>query len=149
MKKQTISALCVEVRKQFGQEAVITVEHVTGRKDVVKEFRKEKVYLAGPQTNAPREYWLKAIETARRLREKGYDVWSPHESEIQNGFVPGQSIPKPFREYMAVDLPILLRSDIMAVLPDWRDSRGTNLEMFVAMECHMPVVTAEGLLEEE
>lgn len=79
-----------------------------------------------------------------RLRAAGHEVWSPAErDEQQDGFNPSADEAKPLRYYMLYDLPAVLHSDAVAVLPGWESSTGANLEVHVARVCGIPVLDAE------
>lgn len=101
-----------------------------------------RVYLAGPMRGLP-EYNFPAFHAAAKdLRERGYEVWSPAERDEQDGFNPetGEGL-RTFRDYMAVDLPAVLDSDAIVVLPAWEESQGARLETHVAREVGLPVLT--------
>jgi hypothetical protein len=77
---------------------------------------------------------------AADLRRHGYEVWSPAERDVdEDGFDPTKDQAKPLRYYMRFDLPAVLDSDLIAVLPGWEDSQGARLEVQVARECEIPV----------
>lgn len=88
-----------------------------------------RIYIAGPMTGLP-GLNLKAFKAAEeKLRKKGYDVFNPGTNP------PG----KTFRWYMAVDLPEVIHSDGLALLPGWEGSKGARLEKTVATECGLDV----------
>lgn len=103
-----------------------------------------KLYLAGPMRGIP-DYNFPAFHAAAaRLRAKGHEVWSPAERDEQDdGFNPSTDEAKPLRYYMLYDLPAVLRSDAVAVLPGWERSTGAQLEIHVARVCGIPVLNAE------
>jgi len=73
-------------------------------------------------------------------------VWSPAERDLhEDGFDPTKDKPRPFIEYMRHDLPAVLASGAVAVLPGWRKSKGARLEVYTAQECGLPVLDAESL----
>jgi hypothetical protein len=78
---------------------------------------------------------------AADLRDRGYEVWSPAEHDQDAGFVPttGEGL-RSLREYMRDDLPALLGSDKVVVLPGWEASEGARLEVHVAETCGIPVL---------
>lgn len=45
--------------------------------------------------------------------------------------------------YMKRTIPMLLQSEVMAVLPRWRESRGAMLEAFIASQLLIPVRDVE------
>lgn len=126
-----------------GQTQHGTVLDAIGKKGVVK------VYLAGPMRGLPEYNFPTFTKTAQALREKGYEVWSPHEDELDQGFNPRLDSPKTIKEYMARDLPAVLQSDVVALLPGWTNSEGTYIELFVARTCGIDVRLVEDLLADD
>ena len=99
------------------------------------------IYLAGPMTGIP-EYNFPAFQLAAAdLRGRGIDVWSPAEHDLANGFDPATDAAKPLRHYMEHDLPAVLASDAVVVLPGWEDSKGARLEVHTATACDIPVLS--------
>lgn len=105
-----------------------------------------KLYLAGPMRGIP-EYNFPAFHAAAKsLREQGHEVWSPAERDLQqDGFDPAKDKAHPIRYYMRYDLPAVLESDAVAVLPGWENSTGAKLEVHVARVCDIPVLRADTL----
>lgn len=105
-----------------------------------------KAYICGPMRGLP-EYNFPAFHAAAAdLRERGYVVDNPAEHDEGRGFDPktGEG-EKTFREYMAHDLPLVCASDVVVVLPGWRDSEGARLEVGVALALKILVLDYPGL----
>lgn len=65
---------------------------------------------------------------AYMLRSKGFTVWSPSEHDSY--------LKRSFAQCMTVDLNAIINScRKIALLPGWRDSLGSNTEVFVAFSC--------------
>lgn len=105
-------------------------------------MRGTHVYLAGPMRGLPNFNFPAFHAAAADLRDRGYEVWSPAEHDQAAGFVPttGEGL-KELRDYMLADLPEVLRSDLIVVLPGWEQSAGARLEVHVAHTCGIPVKT--------
>lgn len=88
---------------------------------------KELLYLAGPYRagngRTVRANIRAAEEWAVKLWRMGYVVFSPH---LNTAFMDGECSDETWLEG---DLVILERCDLMAVLPGWEDSFGTNQEI--------------------
>lgn len=98
------------------------------------------VYLAGPMRGLPLYNFPAFHDAAKRLREAGYEVWSPAERDLnEDGFDPATGVARTLREYMLHDLPAVLSSDMIVVLPGWEQSQGASLEVYVAKACEIPV----------
>jgi len=83
------------------------------------------------------------FEAADRLRRDGFDVWNPAEHDVQeDGFDPTTDKAKSFPYYMLRDLPEVMASDGIAVLPGWQQSKGASLEVRVATDCGLPIYDA-------
>lgn len=96
----------------------------------------KRLYLAGPMTGYPEYNFPLFNRAAKLLRELGYDVFNPAEN-TDNGEI--QSL----AYYMRLDIPALLASEAVVLLPDWQQSRGANLEVWIALDLDMPVYRAE------
>lgn len=96
-----------------------------------------RVYLAGPMTGIP-EYNFPAFHAATAdLRARGYDVWSPAESDAEHGGPEAAvaDLPNTFRR----DLDALLQLDALVLLPGWSRSQGALLERHAADVVGIPV----------
>lgn len=109
-------------------------------------MKNQKVYLAGPMRGYP-EYNFPAFHAAAaKLRERGLEVWSPAENDVnQDGFDPATDTAQPMRHYMKRDLPAVLDADMVCVLPGWEKSQGACLEVHVARTCGIPIFKADTL----
>ena len=96
----------------------------------------KRVYLSGPMTDLP-DFNFPAFEAAAtRFRALGFQVETPHER-----FGGRQDLPR--ATYMRGDIKDLLRPDLSAVivLPGWEHSTGARLEVAIAQEIGLPVLT--------
>ena len=99
----------------------------------------KKVYLAGPMSGYPSCNFREFERVTTKLREAGYEVFSPAEYDAKSGFNPDTDKQKPFKHYMQVDLPEVMNSDAVILLKGWEKSKGANLEVKVAKECDIPI----------
>ena len=95
-----------------------------------------RLYVAGPMTGYP-EFNYPAFRAAEReLREAGFEVLCPVDSEQHNP-TPGK--PQAWDWYMRHALRMVLDADGIALLPGWEDSRGATLEHHIGqslgLEC--------------
>lgn len=111
-----------------------------------------KLYLAGPMTGYP-EFNFPAFERAAfDLRRQGYDVWSPHESDLESAWKekhaatydpetgsPGAGVHESHRYFLAEDLRHVCAADAVAVLDGWEASLGARIETYVAFQLGIPV----------
>lgn len=98
-----------------------------------------RIYLAGPMRGYPRFNFDAFNAAAEFLRGMGYDVFSPAERDVQNGFNPDSDVAKPLSHYMAIDLPEVCKADALVLLKGWEASEGANIEVFnaLAMKKHV------------
>jgi hypothetical protein len=82
---------------------------------------------------------------AADLRARGHTVFNPAEADEAEGFNPLTDPHKPLKHYMEHDLAEVCQSDAVVVLPNWHDSQGAKLEVYVARECDVPVLDATTL----
>lgn len=98
-----------------------------------------RVYVSGKMTGLPDHGAAKFAEATSRLRAAGYTVISP--SEMDGGK------PLEWHEYLRRDLRLLSEVDAIALLDNWRDSRGAQLEVLVALRLGMKVIDAQTMEE--
>ena len=91
-----------------------------------------RLYLAGPMSGYPKHNFPLFDRVATRLRDMGYRVFNP--AENKDG---GKLRPRSF--YMRLDIPALIESEAVVVLPGWEHSRGASLEVWLAVDLDMPV----------
>ena len=101
-----------------------------------------KLYLAGPMRGYPEYNFPEFHAAAESLRIRGFEVWSPAERDEAEGFDPKNDEAQSIKHYMFYDLPAVMQSDAVAVLPGWADSAGARLEVFAAWTVGMPVFYA-------
>lgn len=106
-----------------------------------------KIYIAGPMSGIPQFNIPAFDEAAVRLREAGYDAVSPAElddpdtrvaalasvdGKMDKGALNGET----WGDFLARDVKLVADEiDAIALLPGWEDSRGAQLELFVAKMC--------------
>ncbi len=91
-----------------------------------------RLYLAGPMSGYAEHNFPEFNRVAALLRAEGYEVFNP--AENADG---GVRRPRSF--YMRRDIPALMDCDAIAALPDWQQSRGACLEMWIAIDLDMPI----------
>jgi nucleoside 2-deoxyribosyltransferase len=102
-----------------------------------------KIYLAGPMRGIAEFNFPAFRDGAKRLREMGYEVFSPAERDEAEGFDPTRDTPKSMDYYMRFDLPEVCRADAVAVLPGWEMSQGATLEVHVARKLGKEILSAD------
>jgi hypothetical protein len=115
-------------------------------------------YLAGPMTGIPQFNFPAFRDNAERLRQKGYDILSPHEQDslaVQaaawaspdgeldaNGQIAGET----WGDILARDVKLVADKVCgVLVLDGWHRSRGARLETFVAYLTGKPVLWAASM----
>lgn len=91
-------------------------------------------YVSGPisgRKNHNKEAFSKA---GKALADKGIFPLLPTDN------FHGASISSLRPKYMREDISLLMTSDVVVVLPDWKDSRGARIEVAIAQEIQIPVV---------
>ncbi len=104
-----------------------------------------KLYLAGKMTGVPQLNFPLFNSEAARLRALGYDIINP--AEINGGAdelaACATMTPEQLRAHwcncMRKDIAALVTCDGVAFLPGWQDSRGAQLENFIAVQLDMDV----------
>ena len=95
-----------------------------------------RLYLAGPMSGHAEYNFPLFNRVARLLREQGYEVFNPAENKDGD-----TRQPRSF--YMRLDIPALLESEGVVVLPGWERSRGASLEIWLAIDLGLPIYQCE------
>ena len=80
------------------------------------------------------------MRRARDLRKRGYRVVNPAELDKVK-------VCRTWEECLRRDLEFVVKCDAIATLPNWKRSKGANLEIHVGKELSMPVHTVEYYLD--
>lgn len=91
---------------------------------------KPTLYIAGPMTGYPDSNYPTFRAAESDLRNAGFDVLCPVDSEQHN--TTGE--PQAWDWYMRHALRMVVDADGLALLPGWEESRGAQLEVHVARE---------------
>lgn len=95
-----------------------------------------KVYIAGPMTGLPRWNFDAFEAAAVFLRAAGFDVTSPHEMDLANGFDPnGSGVGFDLAAALDDDLAAVIASDLVVTLDGFEESPGAMIEALIA-EAH-------------
>jgi hypothetical protein len=90
-----------------------------------------KLYLAGKMTGLPRWGFDQFELYATLLRQDGYDIVSPHEIDLENGFDPDlqkEFSEEDFEKAILRDYAAILKCDGIVFMPNAHLSRGATLE---------------------
>lgn len=116
-----------------------------------------KVYLAGPMRGYPQFNFPAFHEGTKRLKAVGYEVFSPAQSDLDNGFDPANMTGTHedldqagfnLRDALTADLSwICQNADAVVVLQGWEESKGAQAEVHTAYALSIPVLPLERALE--
>lgn len=101
-----------------------------------KHLKKKRVYISGPMTGLPGLNFPAFNTEALRLEGMGYDVVNPVDLCVN---------PTSWEQCMRIDLAALLTCDMIALLPGWQKSRGAHLEVNIAHQVGIEIVSAKDL----
>lgn len=99
-----------------------------------------RLYVAGPMSGLPDYNYPAFHEAARELREAGYEVLNPAESDRPTS--------DPWHAFMRDAIGMLIQADGVALLPGWSKSRGALLEKQLGLELGMTVWSLKTWLKE-
>ena len=100
------------------------------------------IYISGPMSNTPNSN-LEAFDKAeKQLKQLGFNVLNPHKiCEELNTKFSGMGKSPEYEDYLKEDIiQMLSKCDKVLVLPGWRGSEGSKLEIANAIECGLDVV---------
>jgi nucleoside 2-deoxyribosyltransferase len=109
-----------------------------------------KIYLSGPMTGQPRWNFDAFAKAAAYLRAAGFEVISPAELDLIEGFSPD----RPVDEFTESDRVYALRRDVRAItevdgialLDGWADSVGAQLEVHIGTSLELMVAPVDAFL---
>lgn len=96
------------------------------------------IYLAGPMSGLPEHNYPAFNAAAAALRELGCFVGNPAEINPLHGT---------YRQCMSVDLAwILAQADMIVLLPGFEKSKGTRVEVDLALAIEVPIMLYDDAL---
>src|SRR5438552_2999668 len=106
--------------------------------------RRQCVYLACSMRGKPLFNFPEFDRYAKHLRGQGFNVISPAELDRAHNFdenhTQEQEITKEMKmQFMLRDVEAIANCDALAVMPEWEDSQGVNVEIKLAAFFDMPV----------
>lgn len=108
------------------------------------------LYLGGPMRGYPLHNFPAFNAAAERLRAEGYEVFSPAQSDLDDGFDPARTIEEQgfdLKEALLADLTwIICHAEALILLPGWEKSSGTLAEVHTAWCLDIPVYELEDFL---
>ena len=96
-----------------------------------------KLYLAGPMTGIPEYNFPEFARVTGILRERGFDIASPH--EIDHGETDETRGSLPYETYLLAGLKLLLDCDGLILMSGWVNSKGAREELNLANAVRMDV----------
>ncbi len=101
-----------------------------------------KWYLAGPMSGIKKHNYPAFTAACILLRDQGWDIISPHES---HPFMETRdTTTKEWQALLKEDIRILLDCQGIILLRGWSNSKGAQLECYVAVKLGMPVKFLRG-----
>ena len=93
------------------------------------------IYIAGPMRGYPLFNFPAFDEARDRLRALGYQVISPADLDRMAGFDPecgAEFGPEEMAECVRRDVDAIIASQVVVLLPGWKESRGARAEKAIA-----------------
>jgi hypothetical protein len=99
------------------------------------------IYISGPMKNITDGNMQAFDKAEKQLVGLGYDVLNPHKigEELNIRFFEMGKVPE-YEDYLKEDIiQMLAKCDNVLVLPGWRQSKGSKLEIANALACGLDV----------
>ena len=109
---------------------------------LTKEQEMKTIYISGPMKNMTDGNMPAFDEAEKQLKQLGFHVLNPHKicEELNIRFFEMGKIPE-YEDYLKEDIiQMLSKCDKVLVLPGWRESKGSKLEIANAIACGLDVV---------
>lgn len=100
----------------------------------------KRLYLSGPMSGIAEHNFPAFNAEAARLRSLGFDVVNPVDVNPDPGMT--------WEACLRRDLAEMLTCDAIALLPGWQNSRGAQLEQYVAHRVGIGIVMSADLREQ-
>jgi hypothetical protein len=100
------------------------------------------IYISGPMKNMTDGNLEAFDEAEKQLKQLGFDVLNPHKicEKLNIRFFEMGKVPE-YEDYLKEDIiQMLSKCDKVLVLPGWRGSKGSKLEIANAIACGLDVV---------
>lgn len=121
--------------------------------EVIGNPKYKRVYISGPITGIPDKNKYAFEKYENRFKELNLDPVNPlklfteQEALLMDLKLENNEITE--KEYWAYfmkrDIAEMIECDIVAVLPNWENSKGANLEVYLARSLFMPIIDATNL----
>jgi nucleoside 2-deoxyribosyltransferase len=89
----------------------------------------KKIYLSGPMSHRKNKNYPMFNKVAKELRDVGYFVFNPAEEDKEG---------ETWEDCLKRDLELVVKSDLLVLLPCWKKSKGARLEAYVARKLKIP-----------
>lgn len=103
-----------------------------------------KIYLAGPMRGIPKFNFPAFTHAANRLRNKGFEVFSPAEKGAEADLKDDPTLQESLRfrrSVFALDMDwIAKNADAVALLPGWEQSAGARAERALAEAIGLSII---------
>ena len=99
------------------------------------------IYISGPMKNITDGNMQAFDKAEKRLKELGYETLNPHKigEELNIKFFEIGKVPT-YEDYLREDIiQMLAKCEKVLVLPGWRGSKGSKLEIANALACGLDV----------
>lgn len=114
-------------------------------KEITVEARPKRIYIAGPMTGMPDHNFPAFNAAAARYRAAGWEVENP--VEIGEKFGTWEEVdedPELVEALFEAEYQAVVRSDAILLLPGWEDSRGTRVELRLALSVGLDIIVDKG-----
>lgn len=123
--------------------------------EIIGNPKYKKVYLSGPITGKPNDNIEEFEKYKQKFKNLNYEVVNPHDLFTRefvddlNRKLENKEIT--FEEYhdtfMRTDIKAMMDCDFVAVLNGYENSKGANIEVYIARNINMPIIDAVTLKE--
>ena len=99
------------------------------------------IYISGPIKNMTDGNMPAFDKAEKQLKEMGYETLNPHKigEELNIRFFEMGKVPT-YEDYLKEDIiQMLAKCEKVLVLPGWRNSKGSKLEIAIALACGIDV----------
>lgn len=102
-----------------------------------------KIYISGPMSGKKDYNYPTFNQLAEILRANGHTVFNPAEIPSPDCLM-GREI---WIWYMKKAITMLMKADVIVLLPGWKDSEGASLEVLIAQQLEYKIIEESELVD--
>lgn len=104
-------------------------------------MKKNRIYISGPITDIENGNFDEFDKAEFYYSQNGNIVENPHRiaQVVRDVAIDMRADTPAYRDFLAYDIMVLSECDLMVVLPGYKESKGSQIEVAFAVACNIPI----------